>query len=263
MLPVFVIALGVILLAAVSNMIAPVQYIYQANIEESTRYRLYEIGNAISQYRRNNVNDDLITPDDLTTKPGYEYLRSLNPSFYQSALSPLINDSVWRFSRLAVWFQPTNGYVDEDDYLQAANNSCGDDDFNTGTSWCGRQKSLWVKFESRDSYSDQLLAEKVRMYRIIDKFYRKYSSDQQFSSVANGTSITLSNLAGYSGNAAGCSGVLNYEGIPLNCSDLFNAWGNPISFNKISNNHIALVNRTNVISANGQPIRIAEEAKLE
>ncbi len=263
MFPFFAFAVGVFMMAALSTGMGPVRGLlehYQSKVIEG---RMEQIGNAISERYQENPAGGFLTPAVIAATPGYEYLNSAKPNSFETKSALSINDGIWRFSRIAVWFQLPFDYVESTDYLLSANNACGVGDFASATSWCGRRQSLWLKMETRENSSALLLAEKQRIFRTISLFYRKYTSDSAFTTLPNGSSQTLAALTGYAGTAAACDGVKVYNGIPFTCDHLFNAWGIPIVVNQITKNHMALVNRTGVINNNGQPVRLAEEAILE
>lgn len=263
MMQFYALIVGLLLVSVVASSLKPLETASGESFARIMSGRLSVFAEAISEQYADNPAGGLLTPAVISATPGYEYLNSYRPSLFQSASAAGINDTAWRFQRLGMWFQLPYGYVEEADYLLAANNECGVGDFNVSTSWCGRPESFWLKLESRNSNSMMLLSEKQRLFRTMSKFYRRYSFDRKFSSVAYGGYATLASLAGYVGTASACAGVRVYEGIPLTCDDMFNAWGIPITLNSISKNRMALVNRTGVITSNGQPVRLAEEAVLE
>lgn len=252
-----------LLMVALALTMLPITDMNEVNMSDIIKYDVGQFSSAITQRYEENPGGGYLQPAGLVVVPGYEHLRSNNPDRLQGAVTTNVNDSIWRFNRVAIWFQSPVGSVTEAAYITAANNSCGVGTFSTGVSWCGRDSSIWFKAESRSGNSNRILAEKQRIYRTMDMFLRRYSSDQTFTALAPGTVRTLPQLVGFAGTAATCSGIYNYYQMPFTCDNLFNDWGIPITLNQITANRIALVNRTGVINNNGQPVRLSEEANLE
>lgn len=263
MLPFWAIAVGSYIMFCVMAAMQPLERIYNAYDARIKVKRIQVIGSAIRSRYLENPAGGLLTPAALEAVPGYEYLNSYKAELFQTGTATNLNDTVWRYSRFAIYIQKNSSIIDPADYLLAANNTCGSGDFSVSASWCGSDDSLWLKYETRNENTALILAEKQRLVRVVSLFYRRFSADRKFTSLAVGSYTTLAALTGYAGSSAGCSGVLVYQGIPFTCDDLFNAWGIPVVINQVSLKRIALVNRTGVINSNGQPIRLAEEAILE
>lgn len=263
MMVVFAIAIGILVIAIMGQAVMPLEEQFHNNRTQQIRYNLSSLMRGIEEYRQQNPAVGYVAPSVLVTLPGYEYLRFSSPESFSSSINAGLSDGVWRFDRAAFWFESPFDAVGNAAYVQAANNTCGSTDITAGSSWCGRANSVWGKLENKETHTDLLLGEKQRLHKIVSKLYRRYSHDQTFAPLANGKMRTLAQLVGYAGAANACSGVFVYNQMPFDCDDLFNYWGIPIAFNKITDNHVALVNRTLVLSATGQPVRIAEEAKLE
>ncbi|MBA1280206.1 hypothetical protein [Stutzerimonas stutzeri] len=256
-------AIGVLTLTAVSMATMPIEGVYDRNRSDILRNDMAAIVNAIEERYEENPSGGYLSPAQVIAIPGNEHLRSRGPERFQFETAQALNDGVWRFMRQAVWFESPYDHIGNTAYLSAANNTCGTGSFTSSSSWCGRVQSIWGKLESKGNHSALILAEKQRLYRTISKFYQRYNKDGSFSQLANGQVTTLAQLAGYTGSASSCAGVFAYNEIPLGCNDLFNYWGVPVVFNKVTDTHIALVNRTLLIGSSGQPVRIAEEARLE
>lgn len=256
-------AVGLLIITAVTLASMPVDGIYVRQRGEILRNDMAMLMSAIEQRYEENPAGGYLTPAAIVATTGFEHLRLLEPSRFQFQVANTLNDGVWRFNRAAMWFESPTGFVGNTQYIAAANNTCGVGGLTAAGSWCGRTQSIWGKLETKGSHSVLLLAEKQRLYRTISKFYQRFNKDGTFVPLANGQVRTLAQLVGYAGTAANCSGIFTYNEIPLGCDDLFNYWGIPIALNKISNLHIALVNRTQIVGASGQVVRIAEEARLE
>lgn len=260
---IFVFAIGVIIIASLNMAFQPVEETLNYYRTKLLQHRLERLGEAMINRYEENPASGFITPANLPTTAGYEYLRLDSPQDFQAQSAPTVSDSVWRFTRMAVWFESPYNAVGNAAYVSAAENTCGTGSFATATSWCGRSNSIWMKVETRESHSTILLGEKQRLVRTIAKFGRRYAKDQTFTPLAVGTARTMPQLVGYAGTAPACSGVYSYNDIPFTCDDLFNMWGIPISFNQVTANHIALVNRTQITNSSGALVRLAEEMKLE
>lgn len=260
---VLVLAVGLIVISALSMAILPAEFSFEQRRTEILRNDMATIMVAVEGYRDENPLAGYLTPAALAATPGNEHLRFTWPERFQFQVANSLNDGVWRFDRAAIWFESPHAFIGNADYVLAVNNSCGAGALTDGGEWCGRSQSLWAKIENKRAYSNQLLGEKQRLYRTIRKFYQRYSNDQSFVPLASGQVRSLASLVGYGGSAANCAGVFTYNEIPLGCEDLFNYWGVPVVLNKVTDNHIVLVNRTLIESSAGQLIRLAEEAKLE
>ena len=263
MFPVFIISLFFILIAALNLGVVPIEETWKHHRRELLSNSIEKITSAVAEHYSEVPGDVYVLPVNLLNTPGNETLRSYEIRRFQNAVAPSLNDGVWSFSRYAIWFEFPNSLVGPTAYANPVNNSCGIGSLTNSVSWCGRPQSLWARVETRSTNSELLMAEKQRLFRTIGKFYRGYSADFEFTKLAPGAVMSLANMTGYYGTAYDCVGVKNYQGIPLTCDDLFNVWGAPIVLNQITESHIVLVNRTGVINANGQPVRLAEEANLE
>ncbi|MCF6783439.1 hypothetical protein [Stutzerimonas stutzeri] len=255
-------AVGLLVYTAIMMAVAPIQDTYVRQRSQIIYNDVASVLEAMTEYHGGR-SGGYPTLDQLVSTPGYEYLRTRELARLQSSRATGITDSVWRFSRVAVWFESPYKYVGNTVYLSASQNTCGNGAFGTAISWCGRTESIWGKVEDKGSFSSLIFAEKNRLSRTMSKFYKRYNKDRTFSPLSNGSSRTLASLVGYTGTAAACSQVFVYNEIPLDCHDLFNFWGVPVVFHKIGDLHIALGNRTEVFDGSGNPVRLLEEARLE
>lgn len=263
MIPFFVLAIGMMLLGAIGSVVQPLEELTRAYQGQIVTERIAVIGDAIQQHYLETPIEGLLTPTDVAKARGYEYVASNRPEIFQTAKADNLNDTAWRFSRIAVYFQYSGSLLTPQDYLAGPNNACGSTAFTSGESWCGPSMSAWLRLESKASYTTMLLSEKQRLYRTMRKFLQRYSADSIFTSMPEGSVQTLAALVGYSGTANACSGVWVYATIPFTCDDLFNSWGIPIAVNQPTVKRLALVNRTGITISNGQAVRIAEEVTLE
>lgn len=257
------IAIGLLIFSTLDSAIERVQERYDYYRSQSIAYHIKALGDGLQKHYFEYPAQGFLSPDLVAMRPGFEHLRLHLNDVTQFAMTIGVNDSQWKFNRLALWFESPRLYLGNADYLSATYNTCGTGDFYTAESWCGNTNSLWLKFENRENKAELIVSEKQRMQRTLQKFLRRYSDDRKFTTLANGTLVNLATLVGYSGTAANCQGNFTYQGIPFACDDFFNYWGNSIAFNQVSEDHIALVNRTGVEQSSGQFIRLAEEARLE
>jgi len=262
-IPFFVLAIGLMLIGVVNTLVQPLEELTRAYQGQIVAERIAVIGDAIQQHYLEVPNEGLLTPTAIADAAGYQYVASSKPEMFQVAKADSLNDSAWRFSREAIYFQYPGSLLTAEQYLSGTNNACGTSAFVRGESWCGPSMSAWLRLETKASYTTMLLSEKQRLYRTMRKFLQRYSADSVFTSMPNGSVQTLASLVGYTGTAIACSGVWVYSGIPFTCDDLFNAWGIPIAVNQPSGKRLALVNRTGITISNGQAVRIAEEVTLE
>lgn len=259
----FVIALCLLISSTLSIALLPVQASWHEGRGLQLRDRMERLGQAIQEHYNETPGGGLLGPEEIVLVSGYEHLRLERPEMFLTATGSNINDGVWRFDRRVFWIESPYNSVGDANYVAAANNACGAGTASSAISWCGRQGSLWVKVETREGNDQLILGEKQRLFRAMDKFVRGYVASGGFTSLSAGAVVTMPALVGYAGAASACAGVFNYNGIPFTCDNLFNQWGYPIVVNQVSAKHIALVNRTALLTASGQPVRLAEETKLE
>ncbi|MFJ7794557.1 hypothetical protein [Pseudomonas sp. NPDC096950] len=257
------IAIGLAMFSTLDSAISHVQERFDYYRSQNIAYHIHALGDGVKQFYFENPAQGLISPDLVASRPGFEYLNLHVNDVIQFETSSGISDSVWKFNRVALWFESPKSYLGKSDYLGASYNQCGTGDFYTAQSWCGNSNSLWLKIETRSDKAELIVAEKQRMQRTLQKFLRRYSDDRKFTTLASGSVVSLAGIVGYTGTAANCQGNFVFQGIPLSCDDFFNYWGIPIALNQISEDHIALVNRTGVLQSSGQIVRLAEEARLE
>jgi hypothetical protein len=262
-IPFFVLAIGLMLIGVVNTLVQPLEELTRAYQGQVVTERIAVIGDAIQQHYLEVPNGGFLTPTAIAQADGYQYVGSYKPAMFQTAKADNLNDTAWRFSRVAIYFQYPGSILTPQDYLAASNNGCGSSAFTGGESWCGPSMSAWLRLETKASYTTMLLSEKQRLYRTMRKFLQRYSADSMFTSMPEGSVQTLAGLVGYNGTAIACSGVWVYSGIPFTCDDLFNSWGIPIAVNQPTVKRLALVNRTGITVSSGQAVRIAEEVTLE
>lgn len=257
------IAIGLAMFSTIDSAITHVQERYDYYRSQNIAYHIHALGDGAKQFYFENPTQGLLSPDLIAKRPGFEFLNLHVNDVIQFETSVGISDSIWKYNRVALWFESPKVYLGRADYLSASYNKCGTGDFYNAQTWCGNANSLWLKIENRSDKAELIVAEKQRMQRTLQKFLRRYSDDRRFTTLGNGSVVSLAGLVGYSGTAANCQGNFVFQGIPFACDDLFNYWGIPIALNQISEDHIALVNRTGIEQSSGQFVRLAEEARLE
>lgn len=259
----FVFVVNLLVITSISYSLLPIEEMFHHYRSGITKNRLEVITGAVMERYQESPTTGLIDPVNLSTVSGYEYLRSSYPGQFQYAASASVVDPVWTFSRLGIWFESPVDAVGPSNYPESGFNSCGSGSLFVAQSWCGRPNSIWARIETRESISASLLAEKQRLVRVMRKFVQRYSADQKFTLLPNGSLVTLPALVGYAGNASNCSGFFVYNKIPFSCEDLFNHWGAPIALNFVNTERMALVSRTRIQNSAGGYIRLAEEINLE
>jgi len=195
---------------------------------------------------------------------GYEQTRSLSDPWQGYAVSPALTDGVWQYRR-AVFFlnDPTRG-VDANAFLAA--NACGAGAYDTASSWCGSATGLWYRREERERFNEQILTQRARMSRMLQKLSDYYNANAAFPDKDTGgnplaaDSVTaLATLAGFAGTASACAGTFAYSGIPVDCGDMFDQWGNRIGYQFLSSNHVFLVSETPIINGSGDRVVVGAD----
>lgn len=200
----------------------------------------------------------------LNVQSGYEFNKtSVNNSIGYSTGTNL-TDSVWTFSR-SVFFQ-YNPQIDETPSSVSAINTCGSGTVSSAANWCGSPYRFIVRNESREFFNQQLIQQRVRQQRLMQKFAAYFNDlqyfpnkDQSNTALVVGQTYSLSTLTGYIGSAANCSGNYTWRGIPIDCNDMFDLWGNNVAYSYLSNTHIALVSASPVKNSSGVAITVATD----
>lgn len=206
-------------------------------------------------------------PTSLTSMSatvGFEQVKSYIATGQGYSVSPSIIDSVWTFQRATVFnYSPTKG-----DTVSSitTGNSCGSGSFSVSTSWCGPKDSLWFRNETRESFNDEIVTQRAKQQRILQKMASYFNTSEKFpnkdqSSVAlvAGSSYPLKTLAGFGGTAMTCSGTFTWEAIPIDCGEMFDRWGNDVLYAYFSNTHIAIVTSTPILNKFSVRINIASD----
>lgn len=241
------------------------------NAEHRWRERsIYDLANAIRQFNRETGSfpTDL---NQLTQRPGNEYLSLLKTQTWQgyAKTTAQINDGIWKFDRIAVFSQFGDTAGTSTDYL--AKSSCavsGTPQFATDANWCGDEMAFWWRYESRDDYSNQIVAEREAQTRVMQKFVATYqvviNNIQAFPDIGGGlTSKNLYALVGAPSDPLQCSGVWLWQGIPFDCGDLFSVWGTPRTYNRFSDDKIAILSMTNFVNNAGNAVPVSTQLDFE
>ena len=195
---------------------------------------------------------------------GYEQTRALGDPWHGYAVSPTLTDGVWQYRR-AVFFlnDPARG-VDANAFLAA--NACGTGGYDTAASWCGAATGLWYRREEKDRFNEQILTQRARMSRMLQKLSDHYSANSAFPDKDAGgnplapESVTaLATLAGFAGAAASCTGSFAYQGVPVDCGDMFDLWGNGVGYQFLSSKHILLVSETPIYNGSGNRVVVGAD----
>lgn len=206
-------------------------------------------------------------PASLTTlaaATGFEQVRGLADAWQTYAISPTLSDGVWQFSRAALFSQDPSRGTTSAQYL--ATNACGTGSFDTATSWCGSRDSRWYRRETRERYNDEIMTQRVRMMRTLQKFADYYNSNTSFpatdhlnAALGVGSITALATLAGYAGTATGCTGAYVYHGVPIDCADMYDLWGNAVGYQFESAKRVILVSETPIVNHSGNRVVVASE----
>lgn len=200
----------------------------------------------------------------LSGAVGFEQIRGSMDNWQKYAVSPILNDGVWQFTRSVLFSKDPTGGVTPAIYLAA--NACGAGAFNIAISWCGSKDSRWFRRETRERYNDQIMTQRVRIVRLLQKFSDHYNANDGFPQKDNLgvdlaiNSITkLSTLVGYAGTAIGCSGSFSYMNVPVDCGDMFDMWGGPIGYQFMSKKRVMLTSETPIFNASANRVVVVAE----
>lgn len=224
---------------------------------QAQRTQVVGLAENIQQY----FNDFGTYPTSLTAlsaTAGFEQTRSLFDSWQGYAISPVLIDSTWQFSRAVLFSNnPVRG-VTPTNYLSL--NACGAGTFFVASSWCGSKSSAWYRSESRETYSNLINTQRARLNRTLQRFGDYYNANNTFpSGVLVNTTATLASLVGYSGTSLNCTGTYQWAGVPIDCTDMFDQWGNLVGFNFFSASHITLISETPLFNAAGTRMIVAAD----
>ncbi len=259
---------GIILWAAsiAENVLSQHEYLIDVYQSKARQHDMIRVAEALELYYRETNSFPASLPG-LAATPGYEYLRSSLNSWQSLSVSPSLTDSVWTFRRAVAFTNDPTGGVTSSAYL--ASNECGIGGYDVATSWCGTKTSMWFRKETRDQFNEQVVTERARLNRLLQKFtdYKNTNDkypDKDASNVAlAASSITaIATLAGYAGTAITCTGQYQYQGIPIDCSDMFDSWGGKIGYQFESTSHIILVSETPIFNATGTRVFIPVDSAL-
>lgn len=197
----------------------------------------------------------------LASAAGFEYVRpdAASTTAYGYSTTSGITDGVWQFSRAAVFTLKFNQGQTTASYITT--NACGSGSATTASSWCGSNDSFWARRETRERNVPDLVAERLRQQRLMQKLVNSYNANQVFPN-PGGSYSDFASLAGYAGTAKTCTGVFVWNAVPLDCGDLYSVWGTPSYLNYLSEQHIAIVSESNVKDASGNLINVATDFDL-
>lgn len=199
---------------------------------------------------------------NLATTPGYAHVRSLVNNWQGFAVSGTLSDTMWQYRRMVVYSIDSKNGESQATYL--ANNSCGTGTFYAAASWCGHRKSTWYLKDTRYGLHDQVITQRARLRRTLQKFGDFYSANERFpdrnssgTALTPGETYSLPNLAGYTGSASACTGMYLWNGLPIGCDDMFDSWGAPINITIKSDQNITMFSESPLTNASGQRVIIA------
>ena len=195
---------------------------------------------------------------------GYEQTRSLGDPWQGYAVSPALTDGVWQYRRAVFFLNDPSRGVDANAFLAA--NACGTGGYDTASSWCGTATGLWYRREEKEHFNEQILTQRARMSRMLQKLsdhYSAYSTSPDKDAAGNPLapeSVTaLATLAGFAGAAASCTGSFAYPGAPGDCGDMFDLWGNGVGYQFLSSKHILLVSETPIYNGSGNRVVVGAD----
>jgi hypothetical protein len=263
MYPILVVVIATLLFLFMDGVAGQYRDLTQLYQSRSRQIQIVSLAESIAQFYHENATFPASLAA-LYSSAGFQHVRSLIDSWQGYAVSPTINDGVWRFNRLVLYSNdPTKGTTAAA-YLAA--NACGTGGYDTALSWCGTKDSNWFRLETRERYNDQIATQRARMARLLQKMSDHYNVNGGFPdkdrfnvALAPNSMTRVADLVGYSGSATNCSGTFTYMTIPVDCGDMFDLWGNPIGYQFVSNKHVLLVSETPIYNSSGNRLVIAAE----
>lgn len=200
----------------------------------------------------------------LAASAGFQQARSLVEPWQGYAVSPVLTDGVWQFSRAVLFSNTRTAGVTAAAYL--ASNACGTGGYDTAVSWCGRKQSDWFRRETKESFNQKIGTQRARMGRLLQKLADYYNLNKKFPDKDNlsvplaADSINkIATLVGYAGTAGNCSGVFNYMDVPIDCADMFDIFGGHIGYQFVSGKRVILVSESPIFNAAGNRVVVAAE----
>jgi hypothetical protein len=202
----------------------------------------------------------------LATTQGYQELRSTLEFNMGYATSAVLTDGSWQFKRAVAYLVPEG--IAESVASYASKNYCGTGTVLTAISWCGDQRGLYYRRETRDSINADMTTQQLRFNRLQSKFVRYYNAHQEYpnrdgsnSLLAEGSLSSIASLVGYTGTPSACAGTFQYMGIPIDCGDIFDRWGNYTNYQFENVAHVIFISESPFINASGQRVLIAVDRK--
>lgn len=263
MYPLLVLALGIVLTLFMDGVAAQYRDLTQRYQSRSQQMQLVSLAENIEQFYVEHAAPPP-TVDALASSAGFEQVRGYTNRWQQYGVSPVLTDATWRFTRAVLFTKDPTGGTTAANYL--ADNACGAGGFDTAVSWCGSKDSRWFRLESRERYAGQIVTQRARMTRMLQKLSDHYNANGGFPAKDNlGTDLAidsvtkLTTLVGYAGTAANCSGTFNYMGVPVDCGDLFDLWGAPVGYQFLSKKRVMLTSESPIYDAAGSRVVVVAE----
>lgn len=265
MYPAFVVAVFILLASMFINLTS--KYNERTAIMREGRIRVEQtrIAEGLAAYREE-TGELPVSLDALIGARGYEHLRTYRNEWQRYVVSGVLDDGTWLFRRAATWTvarkDGATGYATE--------NACGNGGVINAESWCGAKDGIWHRFETRETFSEEIIQEKIRQRRTLQLFADYWTARQAFPNTGNsglvlapGQLASLPVLAGYAGTSTSCSGVHLWMGIPLDCAALFDVWGNPVGYQYQSGAYVILASEAPFSAATGNRVIVASPLKIQ
>jgi len=265
MYPAFVFALFLALCALLTNLTLAYQQRTDDTRTRRVRVQQTRMAEGIDRYVVQ-AGGPPASLDALTAAPGFEDLRGQRNQWQGYAVSPSLDDGVWKYQRAAAWavIRKDGGAT------YATDNACGVGSVTTAPSWCGKNDGVWYRYETKQDYNKEIAQQRMRQQRTLQMLADYWSSHQTFPNTGNdgvaiaaGGARSLALLAGYAGNATNCTGVHIWSGIPLDCAAMFDLWGNPIAYQYQSPTFIQLASESPIRTTDGSALFIGSPLEIK
>ncbi len=178
-----------------------------------------------------------------------------------------VSDGTWRFDR-AILYVAKPGTAAEATDLLTATNACGAGAFGSAASYCLAVSIPSVRVQGNDAATTVVSATKNALNRTMRKMLSSYYRSGLFpatspttGALTPGQSVSVASFVGYTGTAAGCTGIHYFVDVPMDCTDLFEGQsGNPVLYHYVNNNQAGLFVQSRLQRSNGEFVVIGTEA---
>lgn len=231
-----------------------------------SRYQSAEIALSRASARLNQGLDRYALPTTINglMEPG----QTPHP-WLRYAVQTNISDGTWTFDRAVVWLARPGHPEEEEAELLANGNRCGTGAFAAAPSFCLSPDVPHTRVQTNQGANAAVAQTKRELSRTMRKLLGSYYTSGRFPSDSPatgnftvGTGYRLTQIVGYTGTSADCSGSFVFNAITFDCTDLFApSSGLPIFYTYTSPSRASFYVGTRLRRADGQNVVIGTEAQ--